>query len=130
MDDDRPTAARVGDEGLRPALEIWGVVLSTPEPGLAIVGVGKRDASHDVEPPLPLWRHSPGLGSAPTPAQGLRVVGLWDQHLSLATGGTELAVSDLVGFGISHPCATFDRWSALLLAGDDYRLNGAVTTLF
>ena len=127
----RPGGAPLpGLPDLKPALEIWGVVLSIPEPGLAIVGVGKRDASYDVEPPLPLWRHRPLLDAAPTAATDLQVIGLWDQHLSLATGGADLAVGDLVGFGISHPCATFDRWSALFLAGDDYRLNGAVTTLF
>ncbi|HWT13181.1 MAG TPA: amino acid deaminase [Allosphingosinicella sp.] len=115
---------------LRPALEVWGAVLSLPEPGLAIVGAGKRDLSFDVEPPIPLWRHRSGQGGLPTSIGGAKVVSLWDQHLSLATGGTELAVGDLVGFGISHPCATFDRWSALFLVDEGYRVTGAVTTLF
>jgi D-serine dehydratase len=115
---------------LRPALEVWGVVLSVPEPDLAIVGVGKRDASTDVEPPLPVWRHRPGSGPAPEPASGMKVVALWDQHLGLSMPAGALAVGDLVGFGISHPCATFDRWSALLVVDDIYRVNGAVTTLF
>jgi D-serine dehydratase len=119
-----------GLPGLRPALEVWGVVLSVPDPELAIVGVGKRDASFDVEPPLPLWRHRPGSGHVPLPASGMKAVTLWDQHLSLAMPAGELAVGDLVGFGISHPCATFDRWTALLLVDDAYRVNGVVTTLF
>src|SRR5262249_35258695 len=34
---------------LRPALEAWGAVLSRPEPELALVGLGKRDVSHDVD---------------------------------------------------------------------------------
>ena len=114
---------------LRPAIEVWGVVLSVPEPELAIIGVGKRDVAHDVEPPLPLWRHRPGE-SAPEPTAGLEIVSLWDQHLSLAMPAGALAVGDLVGFGISHPCATFDRWSALLLVDEAYRVTGAVTTLF
>ena len=115
---------------LKSALEIWGVVLSLPEPDLAIVGVGKRDASYDIEPPLPLWRHRPGAAGPPEALAAMKVVTLWDQHLSLATAGTDLAVGDLIGFGISHPCATFDRWTALLLVDEDRRVTGAVTTLF
>ena len=115
---------------LQPALEVWGVVLSVPESGLAIVGIGKRDASYDVEPPLPIWRHRPG-DDAPKPiGTGAKLVSLWDQHLSLAMRAGALRVGDLVGFGISHPCATFDRWSALLLVDEAYRVTGAVTTLF
>ncbi len=115
---------------LRHALEVWGVVLSVPEPGLAIVGAGKRDLSFDAGPPVPLWVHRPGAGGKPRPAAGLAVVSLWDQHLSLAVSGRGVAVGDLVGFGISHPCATFDRWRALFLVDGRYRVTGAVTTLF
>ena len=114
---------------LEAALEVWGVVLSTPEPGLAIVGVGKRDAAHDVEPPIPLWRHRPGR-AAPERLAEAKVGSLWDQHLGLEAPPGLLAVGDLVGFGISHPCATFDRWTALLLVDEEYRITGAVTTLF
>ena len=46
---------RVPDEGpLTAALEIWAQVLSTPEPGLAIAGMGKRDAPFDEGLPVPL----------------------------------------------------------------------------
>lgn len=115
---------------LRHALEVWGLVQSVPEPGLAVVGLGKRDASFDVEPPIPLWVHRAGQPGPPAPAEGLRVLGLWDQHLSLASPTGALAVGDMVGFGISHPCATFDRWRALLRVDEAYRVTGAVTTLF
>ena len=120
---------RPGLPELEPALEVWGAVLSLPEPGLAIVGVGKRDLSFDVEPPRPLWRHRIGTGM-PKPADDLRTLSLWDQHLSLAVPDGLLAVGDLIGFGISHPCATFDRWRALLTVDSRYRVTGAVTTLF
>ncbi|HEX8640537.1 MAG TPA: alanine racemase [Allosphingosinicella sp.] len=115
---------------LRHALEVWAVVLSVPEPGLAIVGAGKRDLSFDVEAPRALWRHRLGSGGAPLAADDMRVVSLWDQHLSLAVQPGSIAVGDLVGFGISHPCATFDRWRALFLVDEGYRVRGAVTTLF
>nr|MDP8994775.1 amino acid deaminase [Pseudomonadota bacterium] len=114
---------------LEPALEVWGAVLSRPEPKLAIVGVGKRDLSYDVDPPVPLWVHRPGTG-APEPAEGLRTMALWDQHLSLACPEGALAVGDVVGFGISHPCATFDRWRALFAVDADHKVTGVVTTLF
>ena len=115
---------------LRPALEVWAVVLSVPEPGLAIVGAGKRDLGFDTDPPRPLSVHRPGSADAPRPADGLSFAKMWDQHLALAGAGAHLAVGDLVGFGISHPCATFDRWRALLSVDESYRVTGAVTTLF
>jgi D-serine dehydratase len=46
------------EDGLRPALEVWSMVQSLPEPGLAILTMGKRDASYDVELPIPLVHHT------------------------------------------------------------------------
>jgi D-serine dehydratase len=114
---------------LQHALEVWGVVQSVPEPVLAIVGVGKRDASYDVEPPIPLWAHTPGE-ERPREAQHLKTLSMWDQHLSVDDPDGLLRIGDLVGFGISHPCGTFDRWTALLTVDDNYQVTGAVTTLF
>ncbi len=112
------------------ALEVWGVVQSLPEEGVAIVGVGKRDVSYDVEPPIPLWLHRPRSNAAPRAAEGLLVAALWDQHLSLSGDTGRLRIGDLIGFGISHPCGTFDRWTALFTVNADHRVTGAVTTLF
>ncbi|BCB90569.1 hypothetical protein Psuf_078820 [Phytohabitans suffuscus] len=36
-----------GEGALEPALDLWAQVISTPEPGLAIAGMGKRDAPFD-----------------------------------------------------------------------------------
>jgi D-serine dehydratase len=113
---------------LEHALEIWGVVQSLPEPGIAIVGAGKRDFSYDVEPPLALWTSR--QSKRPQPASDLQTLSLWDQHVRLGDPQGRLEIGDLVGFGISHPCATFDRWTALMLVDEDYRVTGAVTTLF
>ena len=41
-----------------------------------------------------------------------------------------LAVGDLVGCGISHPCTTFDRWPLLLAVDDDYTVRFALNTFF
>jgi D-serine dehydratase len=60
----------------------------------------------------------------------LFAVGLYDQHLVLATQGSELAVGDLVGVGVSHPCTTFDKWRTGYLVDDDYRIVDTFQTLF
>ena len=36
------------DDPFQPALELWTDVLSCPEPGRAIAGVGRRDAPYDA----------------------------------------------------------------------------------
>lgn len=99
-----------------------------PEPGLAIVGAGKRDFSYDVEPPVPLWLSR--AGAEPSTADGIQTLSVWDQHASVTAPVGMLAIGDLIGFGISHPCATFDRWTALMTVDEDYRVTGAITTLF
>ena len=121
-----------GLPALSHALEVWGTVLSVPEPDLAIVGVGKRDLSHDVALPVPLhvYRYENKDKGEPKPANGFSVGSLWDQHISVSVPSGAVAVGDLIGFGISHPCATFDRWSAMLTVDATYRVTGAVTTLF
>ena len=47
-------------EGLRDALEVWSYVQSLPEPGVAILTMGKRDVSHDLHLPFPRLVFRPG----------------------------------------------------------------------
>lgn len=120
--------------GLRPALEVWSMVQSRPEPDLAILTMGKRDASYDIELPLPILSHRPGRPGAPSalPA-GAVIFKMNDQHayLRLPPGHEDLlAVGDLVGCGISHPCTTFDKWPLLLAVDDDYTVQYAINTFF
>ncbi|WP_374370972.1 alanine racemase [Dongia sp.] len=117
---------------LRPALFVWSMVQSRPEPGLAILTMGKRDASFDIDLPRPVWRYRPGVDKEPTAAlSGWSVKGMNDQHAYLAMGADdELRVGDLIACGISHPCTTFDRWRMIYLADDDWSVTGAVTTQF
>jgi D-serine deaminase-like pyridoxal phosphate-dependent protein len=103
------------DGHLRPALEVWAHVLSTPEPGLAIVGMGKRDAPYDEGLPIPR-------------RGGVTVVKMQDQHTVVHAEG--LKPGDLLAFGISHPCTAFDKWRALPLVDRDYRVVGTVHTRF
>jgi D-serine dehydratase len=127
-----PEVAALG-EGLRPALEVWGVVQSTPEPGLAIVTIGKRDASHDIELPMPRWHvRGHGAGRTRTAADSSwRITALNDQHAFLqGEPGTLPGLGDRVGCAISHPCTTFDKWRVVLVVDDDYRVVDALTTWF
>ena len=131
--------ARAG-EGLRPALEVWSTVQSRPEPGLAILTMGKRDASYDEALPAPLFTHRPGSeGKAPAALPpGCTIFKMNDQHayLSLPEGDAgsdiraNLQVGDLVGCGISHPCTTFDKWQLLLAVDDGYNVLEALNTFF
>jgi len=120
--------------GLRPALEIWSVVQSRPEPDLAILTMGKRDASHDAGLPVPLLFHRPGPGTPHALPVDAVILKMNDQHayLRLPAGPirAQLAVGDLVGCGISHPCTTFDRWPLLLAVDDAYTVHGAFNTFF
>ncbi|MEP7083764.1 MAG: amino acid deaminase [Betaproteobacteria bacterium] len=123
--------------GLQPALEVWSRVQSCPEPGLAILTMGKRDASYDIELPIPIKRYRQGTARAPQAAPpSWKISAMNDQHayLRFADDGTESAdppqVGDLVGCGISHPCTTFDKWRLLFTVDDDYRVTGAIRTFF
>ncbi|NRQ38025.1 alanine racemase [Nonomuraea sp. NN258] len=103
------------DGELRPALEVWAHVLSTPEPGLAIVGMGKRDAPYDEGLPIPR-------------RGGVTVMRMQDQHTVVHAEG--LKPGDLLAFGISHPCTAFDKWRVLPMVDRDYRVVGTVNTNF
>ena len=116
---------------LRPALEVWSMVQSRPEPNLAILTMGKRDASYDIELPIPLLSHRPGAGRPEALPAGCEIFKMNDQHAYLRLpDGHPLAVGDLVGCGISHPCTTFDKWPLLLAVDDDYKVQHAVNTFF
>jgi D-serine dehydratase len=119
-----------GDAHFVPAIEIWGVVLSRPEPERALVGIGKRDASADGL--LPLAKKVRGRGSDRVEAiEPIRLHALNDQHAYLDLDpAASLSVGDLVGFGISHPCTTFDKWRSMALVDDDYNVIEMVETLF
>ena len=127
----RPELAAM-DGGLRSALEIWAYVQSRPERGKAILGFGKRDASYD-DPPIPLKWYRPGQ-SMTAPAAlppGHRVTHLNDQHCHLVLpDDSPLDVGDMVAFGISHPCLTFDKWRVMPVVDDNYNCVSAIRTYF
>ncbi|WP_166459799.1 alanine racemase [Amycolatopsis pithecellobii] len=110
----------------QPSLELWGRVLSTPEPRLAILDFGKRDTGVDAGLPVPLHRIR-RASAVIEPAPPGELTALNDQH---AYFRGDLDVGDRVGFGISHPCTTFDKWRLFPVMDDSYVLCGTVQTLF
>ncbi|MFM9859399.1 amino acid deaminase [Pseudoxanthobacter sp. M-2] len=129
---ERDPALADRDGGLLPALEVWAYVQSRPEAGKAIAGLGKRDVSHD-DPPVPLaWFRPDGSMDRPQPiADGTHATRLNDQHCHLTVpASSPLQVGDLVAFGVSHPCLTFDKWRALYLVDEAYDIVGAIRTYF
>lgn len=117
-------------ERLRPALEVWSVVLTRPEAALAILGMGGRDMPTDLEMPLPLWHSRHGAAATPI-GPGFEVLRSNDQHAYLRVPpGADLRVGDLVGCGISHPCTAFDKWRVLLVVDEQRNVIDAVRTFF
>ena len=114
---------------LLPALEVWGDVLSVPEPSRAIVGVGRRDVPYDLGLPIPLRVAGRGGRAGPAPA-GLAVTALDDQHCYLDMAAGRVQVGDRLGFGISHPCTAFDKWREVAIVDEDYNVVDTVSTYF
>lgn len=117
---------------LRPALQLWAYVQSRPESGKAIVALGKRDAAFDAGMPVPVRHFRPGRDAVPTavPAHWL-VSGMMDQHAYLQIeAGDDILVGDMIGFDISHPCLTFDKWRQLPVLDTQYNVVDVVQTFF
>jgi D-serine deaminase-like pyridoxal phosphate-dependent protein len=114
---------------LRPAIEVWCQVLSIPEPGLAVIGAGRRDVSADAGLPIALWHRSVRGGDvAPL---NVPVSKVNDQHAFLDVAPTDaIEVGDLVGLGISHPCTTHDKWQLMPLLDDERRIIDCVRSYF
>jgi D-serine deaminase-like pyridoxal phosphate-dependent protein len=112
---------------LHPALAVWAQVLSTPEPGLAIAGMGKRDVSFDEGLPVPVEIRR--VDGTREPVGGLRVTRLNDHHCYLE-GDQVVRPGGLVRFGISHPCTAFDKWRAVPVIEDDDTISDVAMTYF
>ncbi|HEX3591933.1 MAG TPA: amino acid deaminase [Pseudonocardiaceae bacterium] len=99
-------------EPFRPAITAWGQVTSVPQPDLALATMGRRDVPYDQGMPIPRLLRTREGDVADLP--GTRVSQLADQHAFLVPerdgDGLPVAVGDWVGFGVSHPCTTFDKW--------------------
>ncbi len=104
---------------LQPALQVWAQVVSRPEPGLAVLTMGRRDVSFDQDLPVPL-RFPDSV-----------ITKLNDQHAYLRLGGDDsVEVGTWLGFGVSHPCTVFDKWQLIPELDADDRVVGLIRTFF
>ncbi|MBV1810225.1 MULTISPECIES: amino acid deaminase [Pseudomonas] len=119
-------------EALRPALEVWAHVQSMPEPGFAVIAMGKRDVAYDAGLPNPLRRYKAGvLPASGDDVSGCKVTAVMDQHAFMTVApDCELKVGDIIAFGTSHPCLTFDKWRSGCLVDDDLRVIEPFSTYF
>lgn len=123
-----PDAARGG--GLVPALEVWAYLQSRPEPDRVLLTMGARDISMDGPPLAQTW-FRPGMAAPEAVPPGCRLTGMNDQHAYLMVEpDAPFRVGDMVSFGVSHPCLTFDKWQVLYVVDDAYNVTGAVRTFF
>jgi D-serine deaminase-like pyridoxal phosphate-dependent protein len=98
---------------------VWAQVVSRPEDGLALLGMGRRDVSFDQGLPVPKT-----LPEA-------HVAKLNDQHAYLQLGPSDdVRVGDWLRFGVSHPCTTFDKWPMIPVLDDANRVVDLVRTFF
>ena len=94
--------------------------------------MGKRDVGFDVTLHVLEQWYRPGLHAAPQPAGTLgSVVALNDQHAYVRVPRADpLAVGEMLGCGISHPCTAFDKWRLIPVVDDEYTVVDAIATFF
>ncbi len=128
---ERNPIARRMSSSLLPALQVWAYVQSVPEPDKAIIAMGKRDAAFDSGMPVPALHFRPGdLAPRAAPEHWL-VTKMMDQHAYLQmTANDDLRVGDMIGFDISHPCLTFDKWRTLPVLNIQFDVVDIVDTFF
>jgi D-serine deaminase-like pyridoxal phosphate-dependent protein len=108
------------------ALEVWAQVLSTPEPGSAILSAGKRDLAFDID--LPVAVAARDQDGAVRPLPGASIDRLYDQHAHLRDA--DVRPGELVRLGISHPCTAFDKGRVIPVIDDNYHVLDLLHTYF
>ncbi|MCF3640403.1 alanine racemase [Rhizobium sp. TRM95111] len=122
-------AGKRASTAFRPALRLWAEVLSCPEPGLAICGMGLRDVAMDQGLPRPLKTYRDGQFQSLLDRAA--VTRLNDQHAFVAIpADTDMRIGDVVEFGISHPCTCLDRHAILYGLDQDGTVTAAYATCF
>ncbi|KOC88933.1 amino acid deaminase [Winslowiella iniecta] len=115
---------------LLPAMEVFAYVQSVPEPGRVIAALGKRDIAHDSLP-VPLRVYPQGSTDAQVLDAGYRVLRLMDQHAFIEVSDDHrLTPGDIIAFGASHPCLTFDKWRRLCVVDDRLQVTETLETFF
>jgi D-serine dehydratase len=117
--------------GLLPALQVWAYVQSVPEPGKAIIAMGKRDAAFDAGLPTPALHYKPGDAAPKGAPAHWALTKMMDQHAFMQIGEEDdVHVGDMIGFDISHPCLTLDKWRTLPILNAEYRVVDVIQTFF
>jgi D-serine dehydratase len=130
IEERNPIAHRMRSS-LLPALQVWAYVQSIPEKDRAILGLGKRDAAFDAGLPTPVLHFRPGSKTPETAAAHWSLTKMMDQHAYMQIAeNDDLRVGDMIGFDISHPCLTFDKWRTLPILNADYDVVDIVETFF
>jgi D-serine dehydratase len=125
-----PIAHEMGSS-LLPALQVWAYVQSIPETERAIIGMGKRDAAFDAGLPTPALHFRPGDAAPKMAPAHWSLTKMMDQHAYLQiTAQDDLRVGDMIGFDISHPCLTFDKWRLLPVLNAKYQVVDIIQTFF
>ena len=83
--------ARAMGTSLQPALQLWACVQSRPEPGLAVVALGKRDAAFDAGFPIPVLHARIGDTRPVEAPAHWQVTAMMDQHAFLHVGEGDAA---------------------------------------
>lgn len=120
---------------LEPALEVFAHVQSLPEPGLAIVALGKRDIGFEPDLPLPLRLYplasNPEGFREPVDVRHWQTTHIMDQHVFVQIPeGASVDVGDVIAFGTSHPCLTFDKWRRVCLVDGELAVTEVLETTF
>lgn len=125
-----PEVDRFGP-GLTGALQVWAHVQSLPQPDQVVCAFGRRDVGTETDMPKALAWARPGDKAPRAVPPGLAITAMFDQHAVLSAPLDHgLQVGDFLGFGVSHPCTTFDKWRTLLMVDDDYVVEDVLRTYF
>ena len=96
-----------------------------------MVQMGRRDAAFDSGLPTPALHFRPGGAEPQAAPTHWEVTKMMDQHAYMKiAAGDDVRVGDMVGFNISHPCLTFDKWRALVVLDERYNVVDVVKTYF
>ena len=97
-----------------------------------MIALGKRDVAYDAGLPMPLKRYREGvLPAVGDDVSACTVTAVMDQHAFMTiAAGTELKVGDIISFGTSHPCLTFDKWRTGCLVDEQLNVVESLEIVF
>jgi len=116
-----------------PSLLIWSHVISINDDGKAIINFGKRDVSFDLGNPIPIsiYRKNNFFKKIKNDKNLINVYKLNDQHAFLKYHKSlNLKIGDLISFGVSHPCITFDKWKYFYMINSKTEIINIYKTFF